>query len=927
MKKLIGKIFGTANERDLKKLNPLVDKVNQLESKVSNFSDAQLQAKTAEFKQKLDNGANLDDLLPSAFAVVREAGKRVLNMRHYDCQLIGGIVLHRGRIAEMKTGEGKTLVATLPVYLNGLSGKGVHVVTVNDYLASRDAEWMGQLYGWLGMSVGTIINDMDHNARQLAYGSDITYGTNNEFGFDYLRDYMKFSMDRRVQRGLNYAIVDEVDSILIDEARTPLIISGPADKSSDWYYRINAVIPFLKRDEDFLVDEKSHSATLTDTGVDKVEARLKIGNLYEVENIEILHHVHQALKAHTLYKRDEKYVVEANKVVIVDEFTGRKMPGRRWSDGLHQAVEAKEGVKIEEENETLATITFQNYFRLYDKLSGMTGTADTEAGEFLEIYKLDVNVIPTNMPVIRADANDLIYKTEEEKWSAVATDIEDANRRGQPVLVGTTSVEKSEYLAGKLAQQGVPHSVLNAKFHEMEASIVAQAGRRGAVTIATNMAGRGTDIILGGNAKEMAATSAGAEQGEEYDKLLAEFSERCLAERQEVLAAGGLHIIGTERHESRRVDNQLRGRAGRQGDPGSSRFFLSLDDELMRIFGSERIAKVMEMLKMPPGEPIEHKWINKAVENAQKKVEARNFDIRKNVLEYDDVMNMQRKAIYALRDRILVDQEEHPLVREAIDEVVHRVCDEHLPEETAADEWDIPQLQTALKAQFARDIDLSDIDSIRFEHFADAAVERLLTAYEAREAEIVEALQRASKAQGTEITPEVARERWRFFEREAYLRAIDKLWKHHLKIMDALKEGINLESYGQKDPKLVYKKKGFELFQLMEGKIKDHVTEVLFRAEGPSEEEIQRMRQQRLEEEQRVMLMRSQQKAARTEEENKVGRVVHQGGTFHRQFKKVGRNDPCPCGSGQKFKKCHAGRLEELEMLLQGKGQRSGAQS
>ncbi len=917
------RMFGTANERTLKQIQPLVEQVNQLESKMAGYSDAQLQGKTGEFKQKLANGASLDEILPSAFAVMREAGKRVLGMRHYDVQLVGGTVLHQGKIAEMKTGEGKTLVATLPVYLNALSGNGVHVITVNDYLASRDAEWMGQVYRWLGLTTGVIVHDLSDTERQRAYGADITYGTNNEFGFDYLRDNMKFSLDRRVQRGRNFAIVDEVDSILIDEARTPLIISGPSDKSSDWYYRINAVIPFLKREEDFLVDEKSHSATLTDSGVDKVESRLKLDNLYDAENIEILHHVHQALKAHTLYKKDVNYVIEEGKVVIVDEFTGRKMKGRRWSDGLHQAVEAKEGVRIEAENETLATITFQNYFRLYEKLGGMTGTADTEASEFLEIYKLPVVVIPTNKPVIRKDENDLIYKSEQEKWFAVADDVVAAHERGQPVLVGTTSVEKSEYLSTVLTRKGVPHSVLNAKYHAMEASIVAQAGRRGAVTIATNMAGRGTDILLGGNPEFMARAEAGTEEGPDFEAAIAKFKEQCANERQQVLDAGGLHIVGTERHESRRVDNQLRGRAGRQGDPGSSRFFLSLDDDLMRIFGHERIKKVMEALRMPDNEPIEHKWINKAVENAQKKIEARNFDMRKHVLEYDDVMNLQRKAIYQLRDRVLSGEETPQLVREAIEDVVDRICDEAMPEGFDPHDFDAAELVKALEAQFTAKADFSKVESPSFEAYRDAAAQQMKAFYDQREMGIIDALQRAAVAQGSEITPEIARERWRFFERERYLRSIDTLWKHHLKVMESLKEGINLQAYAQKDPKLAYKKEGYELFQMMVDKVKENVTEVLFRAEGPTEEEIQRMRERRLEEENRILLMRQQQEAAQAAAEAKASasaaqqqaeaaRIAHQGGTFTRKYDKVGRNDPCPCGSGKKFKKCHEGRLEEL---------------
>ena len=932
MFKWMTKVFGTANERTIKRLKPLVVKVNELEDKTRKYTDAQLQAKTGELRTKLDQGATLDDILPTAFAVVREAAWRRLGMRHYDVQLIGGIVLHQGKIAEMKTGEGKTLVATAPVYLNALAGKGSHVVTVNDYLAKRDAEWMGRVYSWLGLEVGTIVHGLDDGQRKAAYAADITYGTNNEFGFDYLRDNMKFTLDRRVQRGLFYGIVDEVDSILIDEARTPLIISGPAEKSSDWYYKINAVIPFLKREEDFLVDEKSHTATLTESGVDKVEHRLKLDNLYDVQNIEILHHVHQALKAHTLYKRDEKYVIEGGKVVIVDEFTGRKMPGRRWSDGLHQAIEAKEGVTIEEENETLATITFQNYFRLYKKLSGMTLTPDTQSDEFSEIYNLNTVVIPTNRPVIRKDQNDLIYKTEEEKWRAVSDEVIDCHKRGQPVLVGTTSVEKSEYLSSVLRKNSVPHNVLNAKFHEMEATYVAQAGRFGAVTIATNMAGRGTDIVLGGNAEFMAKLEVGAGEGPEYEEAVARHQAEIKVERERVLAAGGLHIVGTERHESRRVDNQLRGRSGRQGDPGSSRFYISLDDELMRLFGAERIRKVMETLRMPDNEPIEHKWINSAVERAQKKVEDRNFGTRKNVLEYDDVMNDQRKAVYGLRDRVLFGDGTHERIVEAIDNICYRLCDEYFPEGVHPDEVEPDGLIAAIKNQFNCDARFDKAGHGGFEDFRRSATEQVTAFYKSREGQIIDALMRAGRAQGHETSLEVATERWRFFERERFLRAIDTLWKHHLKVMENLKEGIHLESYAQKDPKMEYKKQGFALFEMMMDKIEENVTEVLFRAQGPSEAEIEAIQRQREEEERKIILGRGdgtpgeapppvQQQAATGAQQ----RVVHQGGTFVRTLQKVGRNDACPCGSGQKFKKCHEGREEELEALMRARGQRTAA--
>src|SRR3954463_16471152 len=659
---LLAKIFGTRNEREIKALRPRIAAINDLEPSISQLSDIDLAAKTIDFKERIARGASIDDLLIEAFAVVREAGKRVLNMRHFDTQLIGGMVLHKGCIAEMKTGEGKTLVATAPVYLNALAGKGVHVITVNDYLARRDSEWMGRIYKFLGLTVGIIVHGLTDWERQANYRCDVTYGTNSEFGVDYLRDNMKDSIERYVPRDPFFAIVDEVDSILIDEARTPLIISGPAEQSADLYQKVNAIIPGLRKDIDYAVDEKAHSAMLTDNGIERVEQRLGVGNLYNPENIEWLHHVTQALRAHSLYKRDVNYLIEDGKIIIVDEFTGRKMPGRRWSDGLHQAIEAKEGVEIQEENQTVATISYQNYFRLYKKLSGMTGTADTEAEEFHKIYKLGVTVVPTNRPMVRKDHHDVVYKNEKGKFRAVLAEIEDCHKRGQPVLVGTVSVEKSEVVASLLRKKNIPHSVLNAKQHEREAHIVAQAGRKGAVTISTNMAGRGTDIILGGNAEFMAraaidpeaAGKPGAEvDPERYKVEFAKFKPQCDAEKAEVLAAGGLHILGTERHESRRVDNQLRGRAGRQGDPGSSKFFLSLEDDLMRIFGAERITGLMERLGMEEDVPIEHPWINKSIESAQKKVEGHNFDIRKNLLEYDDVMNQQRKTIYALRRQIL----------------------------------------------------------------------------------------------------------------------------------------------------------------------------------------------------------------------------------------------------------------------------------
>lgn len=929
MFKWVTKLIGTANERTVKKIRPLLVQINEQEDKLAKLSDAELRARTGQFKEKLDNGASLDELLPSAFATVREASKRCLGMRHYDVQFLGGIVLHQGKIAEMRTGEGKTLVATAPVYLNALAGNGVHVITVNDYLAKRDAEWMGQLYGWLGLSTGIIVHGLNDFERKTNYGCDITYGTNNEFGFDYLRDNMKFSADRRVQRGRHYAIVDEVDSILIDEARTPLIISGPAERSSDWYYRINAVIPFLKRDEDFIVDEKAHAATLTDSGIDKVENRLKLKNLYDAENIEVLHHVHQALKAHTLYKRDEKYVIEGGKIVIVDEFTGRKMPGRRWSDGLHQAIEAKEGVTIEEENETLATVTFQNYFRLYKKLSGMTGTAETEAGEFAEIYKLDTVVIPTNKPILRKDANDLIYKTEKEKWVAVAEEIKLAHERSQPCLVGTTSVEKSEYLGSLLKRMSIPHNVLNAKFHEMEASIVAQAGAPGAVTIATNMAGRGTDILLGGNPEFMAKAEVGNDESPEFEAALEKFKAECAATKEKVIASGGLFVIGTERHESRRVDNQLRGRSGRQGDPGSSRFYLSLDDELMRLFGADRIRRVMEFMKVPENEPIEHRMVTNAIEKAQKRVEERNFGIRKNVLDYDDVMNAQRKAVYGLRDQVLLNDDVGKLVNEAIDDAVHYFVDEHIPESVQLDEFEPEELLNSIRNHFKVDVTFGgeNFDGI-FKHLS----EQVRAAYAERVKGIIAALVKAAEAQGGDIDEDAASSRWRFFERERYLRSIDTLWKHHLKIMENLREGIHLESYAQKDPKIEYKKQGKELFDMMMAKTSENVTEALFRAEGPTAAEIEAMRKRRLDDEQRIITNREAEEAAAVQKQAAQKQAAQKQAApapqqlspaeaaFMRQIQKTGRNDVCPCGSGQKYKKCHEGKEGELLSLLMARG-------
>ncbi|MCA9523592.1 MAG: preprotein translocase subunit SecA [Myxococcales bacterium] len=888
------KVFGTKNDRDIKRMLPLVDRINSLEPTIKALSDDDLKGQTPKFRQRIENGESLDEILPEAFATVRETGWRQLKMRHYDVQMIGGIVLHRGSIAEMKTGEGKTLVATLAMYLNALSGKGSHLITVNDYLARRDAEWMGQIYRYLGLSVGVIVHGLNDSERQREYGCDITYGTNNEFGFDYLRDNMKFDLAHYVQRDLNFAIVDEVDSILIDEARTPLIISGTVEESSEEYYRINAVIPLLKKDEDYLVDEKSHTVTLTQSGEDKLQRRLNIDNLYNVEHTDTLHHINQALKAHALYKRDKDYIVEEGQVIIIDEFTGRKMPGRRWSDGLHQAIEAKEGVQIEEETQTLATITFQNYFRMYNKLAGMTGTAETEAAEFHKIYNLDVTVVPTNMPVIRNDENDVIFKNEAQKIKALIDDILDCHKRGQPVLVGTTSVEKSEHLSKVLTRKNIKFNQLNAKYHEREAGIVAQAGRYQAITIATNMAGRGTDIVLGGNAEAMAKHEIPDETAPEYAELVATYRPQCEAEREKVLKAGGLRIIGTERHESRRIDNQLRGRAGRQGDPGSTRFYLSLEDDLLRIFGSERIAKVMERLNMPDDEPIEHKWITRAIENAQKKVEGHNFDIRKNLIEYDDVMNIQRKTIYGLRRQILDGKDTRELVFDAIDNVSGEVLAQFCPPDVHVDEWDVDGLTRHLKTLYQVELDAAQLPGT-FEGAAELLSYLLEKAYEDKEKTVAERLSTIHRSENDEeLSGDDALTIWRDFERDQHLRIIDSLWKNHLLNMDYLRESVHLESYAQKDPKIVYKKEGYQYFEELIRLVEQNLVETLFRVEVQDEKEIERRRQRR----------RQHQRVVYHHGEDQDGDGETRPSTYRRQGKKVGRNDPCPCGSGKKYKKC-----------------------
>jgi preprotein translocase subunit SecA len=885
---LVKKVIGTKNDRELKRLWPLVDEINSLEEEIQQLSDAELRARTAAFKEQLDQGATLDDILCQVFATGREASKRVLGMRPFDVQLLGGIALHKGNIAEMKTGEGKTLVATLPVYLNALSGNGVHVVTVNDYLARRDSEWMGRLYNFLGLEVGVVLHGVDDADRKRAYRADITYGQNNEFGFDYLRDNMKFSLEEYVQRELNYAIVDEVDSILVDEARTPLIISGPAEESTEKYAIIDRIIPKLKRgrkvekgepeEGDYAVDEKMKSAILTEDGVARCEDLLGVDNLYDPGHIDTLHHVNQALRAHALFERDVDYVVKDGEVVIVDEFTGRMMPGRRWSDGLHQAVEAKEGVKVERENQTLATITFQNYFRMYKKLAGMTGTADTEAVEFKQIYKLDVLIMPTHRSMVRSDYADVVYKTEREKFDAVVEEIEDCHEKGQPVLVGTISIEKSERLSGMLKRRGVRHHVLNAKHHEREAEIVAQAGRYEAVTISTNMAGRGTDIILGGNPEFLAVAEAGTRDPEspEFQAALAKYTTQCAEEREKVLEAGGLHILGTERHESRRIDNQLRGRAGRQGDPGSSRFFLSLEDDLLRIFGAERIQGLMTRLGMEEGEPIEHKMISRAIANAQAKVEGHNFDIRKHLLEYDDVMNKQREVIYHRRRETLAGENLKGEVIEMIDDLAANVAQAAVDGAMSSGEWDWDAVQNAIVDRFGVRLELSEDDRehLTTEKLEAIISERIRELYDAREESFTEPVMR-------------------HLEKVILLQTIDQQWKDHLLTMDRLKEGVGLRGYAQQNPLQAYQKEGFTLFGEMVERIEAEATKKLLTVQLVREEDIERI------EEQRRPQPMTMSHGAVVEAAPAQNKVVSPEGD------KLGRNEPCPCGSGKKYKRCH----------------------
>jgi preprotein translocase subunit SecA len=872
---ILRKVFGTANERELKRIQSQVDRINEFEAGISRLSDAELRAKTDEFKKRLEDGQTLEDLLPEAFAVVREVSKRVLGMRHFDVQLIGGIVLHSGRISEMKTGEGKTLVATLPVYLNALTGDGVHVVTVNDYLARRDAQWMGPVYSFLGLTVGVIVHGLTDEDRQKSYGSDVTYGTNNEFGFDYLRDNMKFDLKDYVQRELNYAIVDEVDSILVDEARTPLIISGPAEESTDKYYKINRIIPSLKKETDYTIEEKTKTVALTEEGNVKVERMLNAGNLYDPSNVDLVHHVHQGLKAHALFHRDVDYVVKDDQVMIVDEFTGRLMPGRRWSDGLHQAIEAKENVKIENENQTLASITFQNYFRLYKKLAGMTGTAETEAAEFAKIYNLDVVVIPTHSPMVRVDNADFIYKSEKAKFNAAITEIEALHKNGQPVLVGTISIVKSETLASLLKKKGIKHTVLNAKYHEMEAEIVAQAGRYSAVTIATNMAGRGTDIVLGGNPEGLTRQALKDKEysKDEWDKTHEQFKKTCAEEKDKVIAAGGLHILGTERHESRRIDNQLRGRSGRQGDPGSSRFYLSLEDDLLRIFGSDRISGLMGKLGMEEDVPIEHRMVSRAIENAQKKVENHNFEIRKHILEYDDVMNQQRKVIYEQRRQILAGEDLKEEVIGLAEEMLDGMIGFYCPEDAYPEQWDITGLTDALTAKFSFRMTGIDPQKLQREEFREKLWAAIRQSYDDKEKEI-----------GSELM--------RHLEKVFMLQAVDHQWKDHLLAMDHLKEGIGLRGYGQKDPLIEYKKEGFDMFEEMKLRIVETTVENLFRIKVAAKEQ-----GQEIERKQRRQLSNLSFVGGGDAAATKAA-PVHAA-------QKVGRNDPCPCGSGLKYKKCH----------------------
>jgi len=913
MLSLLKKIFGTRNDRLLKQLRRQANQISALEPQMQGLSDAELRAKTDDFRSRIEAGSTLDSILPEAFAVVREAGVRVFGMRHFDVQLIGGMVLHSGKIAEMRTGEGKTLMATLPVYLNALGGRGVHVVTVNDYLARRDAQWMGRLYNFLGLTVGVVVPQQTNEEKIAAYRADITYGTNNEFGFDYLRDNMEYRVEDRRQRSLVYAIVDEVDSILIDEARTPLIISGQAEDHTELYVRMNAVPPLLTRmasepkpqepepEGHYWVDEKNHQVFLSESGHEQAEGILtRLGllpegqSLYEPRNISLMHHLMASLRAHNLFHRDQHYVVQEGEVVIVDEFTGRLMVGRRWSDGLHQAVEAKEGAKIQLENQTLASITFQNFFRMYEKLSGMTGTADTEAYEFQEIYGLETVIVPTNRPMVRADQNDQIFKTALEKFKAIEADIRDCQERGQPVLVGTTSIENSELLSGMLTASGLRHEVLNAKQHAREAEIVAQAGKPGNITIATNMAGRGTDIVLGGSIEKLIETVRANESLSDTDKQL-----QVDAIRQEwqplndrVKAAGGLRIIGTERHESRRIDNQLRGRAGRQGDPGSSRFYLSLEDPLMRIFAGDRVRAIMERLKLPEGEPIEAGMVSRSIETAQRKVEGRNFDVRKQLLEYDDVANDQRKVLYAQRNEVLEAQTITETVDNLRDGTFTDLVTKHVPPGSVEEQWDINALQMALEADWQIALPIAqmvqDVKSINDEDILEKVLEAARVAYRQK-------------------VDTVGAESWASFERSVMLQVIDTQWREHLSALDHLRQGIHLRGYAQKNPKQEYKRESFELFSNMLDRIRDDVIRLLMTVRIQTQEEIEQAEREAAQalQMQNVQYQHTEYQEAEQQAQQAATPASDHPGTVRNILPKVGRNDACPCGSGKKYKHCH----------------------
>ena len=922
------KLFGTVNERIVKAHAAQISAINDLERSLEALSDEELRAKTAEYRKRVADGETLEDLLIEAFAITREAAKRTLGQRHYDVQLVGGIVLHQGKIAEMATGEGKTLVATLPVYLNALEGKGVHVITVNDYLAQRDAAWMGEIYQFLGLTVGCIVHGLDDKQRREQYGADVTYGTNNEFGFDYLRDNMKFTLETMVQRPFNFAIVDEVDSILIDEARTPLIISGPSEDSSEMYQLVDRVIPELE-EGDFEIDEKARAATLTDEGADRVEALLtkhnllRSPNLYDIENVSVVHHLNQAVRAHKMFERDTAYIVKDGRVVIIDEFTGRMMPGRRFSEGLHQALEAKENVRVQQENQTLASITFQNYFRMYPKLAGMTGTAATEAAELGDIYGLDVIQIPTNEPCIRDDRDDEVYRTADEKWHAIVELLRDCQKRGQPVLVGTTSIEKSELLAERLKQESVPHNVLNARYHEQEAHIIAQAGRAGALTIATNMAGRGTDIQLGGNVEFRIAGELGDEEDEvAKERATADIRAEVAAAREKVLAAGGLLVVGSERHEARRIDNQLRGRSGRQGDPGASLFFLSLEDDLMRIFGSERMDSMLSKLGLKDGEAIIHPWINKALEKAQQKVEARNYEIRKNLLKFDNVMNDQRSVVYEQRKDLMHIDDVSETVADMRHEVVDSVVDDHIPEKAYPEQWDLDGMHDACRRLLGVDLPIKEWASE--EGIADEEIRDRIT----KEADVHVAAKLSNY--GADI--------WRLAEKSLLLQILDQSWKDHLLTLDHLRQGIGLRAYGQRDPLNEYKAESFEMFENMLASLREQTTQLLshveLRVAGPDEEDspVPERRAPQMQETRRdPALARAGAGASADEppalppgggggrapaprEAGEPAQATAGNGTVRRAafdqrnpetWSRVGRNAPCPCGSGRKYKRCH----------------------